>query len=142
MLDAFYKTTQNNGNSVFALKEHFNNFCKWVLESLKNSNERIDWHTPATLVRMNSETLQGTRVLLRKIKPAENSGQQRGSELTRTVSSRAWILGSVRTSSSRRTFDSETETFRRCGCCCGDILWVSARQKRATHPKQNKPKPK
>lgn len=63
-------------------------------------------------------------------------------KLTRTVSSSAWILGSVRTSSSRRTFDSETETFRRCGCCCGDILWVSARQKRATHPKHNNPKPK
>lgn len=34
--------------------------------------------------------------------------------LTSTVSSSAWIFGSVRTSSSSRTLDSDTDTLRRC----------------------------
>lgn len=38
----------------------------------------------------------------------------RGRVLTSTVSSSAWIFGSVSTSSSRRTLDSDTDTLRRC----------------------------
>ena len=46
--------------------------------------------------------------------------------ITRTVRRSAWIFGSVSTSSSKRTFDSDTETLRKCGCCCDEeILWVS-----------------
>jgi len=47
-----------------------------------------------------------------KRKGAEPGGRPR-CPLTSTVSSRAWILGSVKTSSSSRTLDSDTETFRR-----------------------------
>lgn len=51
------------------------------------------------------------------------SGRSGVSGLTRTVSSRAWILGSVRTSSSSSTLDSDTDTFLR---VWWEILWVDS----------------
>lgn len=46
---------------------------------------------------------------------------------TSTVRRSAWIFGSVRTSSSSRTLDSDTETFLR-WWCCWEILWFSVKK--------------
>lgn len=50
--------------------------------------------------------------------------------LTSTVSSRAWIFGSVSTSSSSRTLDSDTDTFRRWEfpilCVSVIITWMTS----------------
>lgn len=59
------------------------------------------------------ELLALTTVLLKHARGNTMQATEIKSASTRMVSNRAWILGSVRTSSSRRTLDSDTDTFRR-----------------------------
>lgn len=69
----------------------------------------------------------GTEGVSRNLAPRGGSAGSGGGSLTSTVSSSAWILGSVRTSSSSSTLDSDTDTLRRCEF---PILCVSAATRR------------
>jgi len=86
----FYKTTQNNENSVFALKEHLNTFLKVIPRKLEAQHQKngLDHHSGSDLCEFQN-TAGNAYASLEDKRESANNRQHTERKLTRTVSSRA-----------------------------------------------------